>query len=222
MRLRNTYPDTVFRRRQTVKQKQALQYAYCNNNPVNNVDLRGDSVTILNLEDWTNQHVAMLIQNEEGKWQYYSVNGDNVYSSGKHTGGREFDDIAVGEWDSPQQFMDSHYNTEGDKENKDIDKYGFPEGYVIPTTSEQDNTIRTKFTDISENEEYRLNPLNPNQCATTVQRSLNKAGIETGVTNVSYRWGERFESKVNPYLPSQAYKAIIYNNPNGFKVYKTK
>jgi len=216
------------------KYPEVSAYAYCGNNPVNNVDLRGDSVTVLNLGTGTDQHMAMLIQNDAGKWQYFSVNGDNVYSSGSsegssssgssygHTGGREFDDLAVGEWDSPQQFMDSYYNTKGDKDDKNSNKYGFPEGYVIPTTPEQDNRIRTKFTEISQNEEYRLNPFNPNQCATTVQRSLNKAGVETRVTNVSYRWGERFEGKVNPYLPSVAYKAIINNNPNGFKVYRTK
>jgi len=39
--------------------------------------------------------MAILIQNNEGKWQYFSVNGDNVYVSGNHTGGREFDDIAI-------------------------------------------------------------------------------------------------------------------------------
>ena len=41
MRLRNTYPDTVFRRRKTVKQKQAFQYAYCANNPVKFIELDG-------------------------------------------------------------------------------------------------------------------------------------------------------------------------------------
>ena len=220
MRLRNTYQKTVFKRHITVRQKSALQYAYCLNNPVRNIDLRGDSVTVLNLN--SGQHMAMLIQNDAGKWQYFSVNGDNVYSSGSHTGGREFDDLAVGEWDSPQQFMDSYYNQAGDKDDKSVNNYGFTEGYVIPTTPEQDNTIRTTFTNNSKNEEYRLNPLNPNQCATVTQKSLNAAGIETRVTNVSNRWGERIEVKANPYLPSHAYKAIISNNPNGYKVHKTK
>ena len=51
----------------------------------------------------------MLIQNNEGLWQYYSVNGDNVYASENHTGGRESDDLSKGFFSSPQEFMDSEY-----------------------------------------------------------------------------------------------------------------
>ena len=195
-------------------------YAYCLGNPVNAVDLKGDSTTVLNLKN--GQHMGLLIQNDAGKWQYYSVNGDNVYASGKHTGGREWNDIELGEWDTPQEFMNSFYNQSGDKNDKTINSYGYEEGYIIPTTPKQDNIIRTTFSNISKNEEYSLNPLNPNHCATAIQKSLNNAGINTsesyyipsGLPN-SGQWINR-----NPYLPSQAFKAIIKNNPSGKYIHK--
>ena len=119
-------------------------YSYCAGNPVNNVDLKGDSVTVLNVGN-NGQHIALLIQNSNGKWGYFSVNGNNVYISGKHTGGRKFDDLDVGEFDSPQQFLYSDYNTKGDKDDESINCYGYQEGYILPTTPEQDDIIRKTF-----------------------------------------------------------------------------
>jgi RHS repeat-associated protein len=204
-------------------------YVYCLNNPVNAVDLQGDSTTILNLGTGTNQHMAILIQNDADKWEYFSINGDNVFSSGKHKGGREFNDVpAVDEngnplqFDSPQQFIDSYYNQEGDKGDKSINSYGYTEGYVIPTTPEQDNIIRNTFINISNTEEYRLNPLNPNQCATITQKSLNAAGIETrSITYIKTGLNSGYFEKTNPYLPSSAYHAIMKNNPKGFSILKS-
>ena len=198
-------------------------YAYVENNPIRHIDINGDSITVLNKND--GEHLALLIQNNEGKWQYFSVNGNNVYFSGKHIGGREFNDLGQGEFGSPQQFLESTYNSKGDKDDKTINDYGFGEGYIIPTTQEQDETIRNTFVDISNNEEYRLNPVNPNQCATVVQRSLNKVGIETRVnrtiTNRS-TGGDSYQIKFNPYLPSQAFKSIMYNNPQGQYIKRLK
>lgn len=148
-------------------------YVYAGNNPIRNIDINGDSITVLNLGTGTNQHVALLIQNNQGKWQYYSVNGNNVYPSGKFMGGRKFDDLAVGEFESPQQFLESAYNSKGDSDDKSIDYYEFTEGLIIPTTSEQDETIRNKFTDIANNEEYRLNPANRNHCAKKLRECRN-------------------------------------------------
>ena len=54
-------------------------YVYCANNPIRNIDLKGDSIKILNLGTGKEQHMAILIQNNEGKWQYFSENVDNVY-----------------------------------------------------------------------------------------------------------------------------------------------
>lgn len=107
-----------------------------------------------------------MIQNTAAKWKYFSGNGDNVYSSGTHTGGREFDDIAVGEFDNPQQFLNSDYNSNRNKDNKSINSYEYSEGYVIPTSAEQDEIIKDKFINISGNEEYSLNVNEPNHCAT--------------------------------------------------------
>ena len=196
-------------------------YAYCLNNPVRYVDPDGKDIAVLNLGTGTNQHLAMLVQNKEGKWEYFSVNGDNVYLFGNHIGGRKFDDLKVGKFDSPQQFLNSKYNQAGDKDNKNIDSYGFSEAFVIKTTKKQDETIRNEFVRVSTDEEYSLNPFDPNQCATTVQKSLNKAGIETAETK-TVTVGEyvTVKKKENPYLPSDAFQAIKKNNPNGTYVKK--
>jgi hypothetical protein len=194
---------------------------------VNNVDLRGDSVTILNLGSGVNQHMGMLIQNDVGKWQYFSFNGDKIYNSTDGSiGGRPKNDMAVGEFDSPQQFMDSYYNQAGEgkerKENPEINAFGYSEGYVLPTTIEQDNVIRFTFTEAVD-QGYDLND---NQCSIAVQKSLNAVGIKTTTTSTtrSYRWGEVLEKTrtYNPYLPSSAYNAIKVNNPQGYPVYKRK
>ena len=199
-------------------------YAYAGNNPSNFVDMRGDSITVLTLTN--GEHVGLLIQNDTGKWQYYSFNGDKVYNSAKgSTGGRPKDDIAVGEWDSPQQFMDSDYNqaakNKKEKEDENINAYGYQEGYVLPTTKKQDNIIRETFTDAVE-QGYNLAG---NHCSIAVQKSLNAAGMETReptTTIVNRQFGDIETIRINPYLPSAAYKSIKHNNPNGFTVYPNK
>lgn len=51
-----------------------------------------------------------------------------------------------------------------------------------------------------------------------VQKSLNKAGIETmnKMRVINRQTGDIFNVKVNPYLPSKAYQAIEKNNPLGY------
>ena len=148
-------------------------YNYCANNPMKYVDYNGDSITVLNLGYGLEQHMAILIQNKEKVWQYFSINGDNVYVSGKFTGGRKFNDIAVGEFKSPQDFLNSQYNTEGNGSDTSINSYGFTEGYIIPTSEEQDEIIRSTFVEISTNEPYDLLL---NNCSVVAQRALEKGG----------------------------------------------
>ena len=211
------------------KYREVSSYAYCLNNPIRNIDLKGDSVTVLNMGSENNQHLAMLIQNDAGKWQYYSVNGDNVYFSGQHIGGRTFNDApALKEdgspllFDSPQQFMDSHYNSKGNKEDKTINSYGFTEGYIIPTSTEQDNKMRDTFSNISRNEDYDIIT---NNCASAVQRSLNMGGIETRSLHTvpgGKVFGGYKAIYSNSYIPSEAFKVIKINNPNGKYITKSK
>lgn len=196
-------------------------YQYGANNPVNNIDINGDSIAVLNLGSGKNQHLAILVQNSGGEWQYFSVNGDNVFSSGKHKGGRTFDDLGEKSFSSPEEFINSEYNKEGSKEDKDIANYHFSSAYVMPTTKEQDEAIRDEFIRISKKEEYSLNVFSPNHCATTVQRSLQKAGIETRddlFVPVNSGIGQAIRMRSNPYLPSDAYRAIKQNNQKGYEI----
>jgi RHS repeat-associated protein len=212
----------------------ASAYSFCLNNPIKFEDIRGDSTAILNMGSGLNQHTAMLVQNEQNKWQYYSANGDNVYVSGQFSGGRPFNDIGVGEWNNPQEFLDDAYNTRatGDEKqtNKNINGYGFTAAYVIPTTPEQDKIIRETFTEISQNESYDLIG---NNCATVVLRSYEAAGIQTYNTNMvrtyvpaNHKLGESgfwvtYPADSRPFVPSSAFRSVQRYNPRGFLLYPT-
>ncbi len=121
--------------------------AYCAGNPVNIYDPDGKDTVVLNYTK--GQHLAMLIQDENGKWQYYSVNGDNmgVPLINYHFGGRRFNDIAVGSWDTPEFFFKSSCNVEDDDSKDDPYKnsFGYSEGFLIHTTPEQDKIMRNSF-----------------------------------------------------------------------------
>lgn len=185
-------------------------YAYCNNNPVKYIDLNGDSVTVLN-QGGIIGHSALLIQNESGKWQYFSMNGDQIYKKAQgFAGGKPYHDKGEKIFESPQEFLESPYNSEGDEkqvEENDVNNYGFKEGYILPTTTEQDRIIRETFIEISSNEEYSLRN---NHCAIVVQRSLNAGGVQTLSET------KNILNKIKIFnLPNRTFRAIIKNNPNG-------
>jgi len=193
--------------------------AYCAANPLRFTDPSGLDCVVLNLGDGFNQHLAMLIQNENGKWQYYSINGENMYSSGSFTGGRENNDVAEGSWDSVEDFLSSDYfnnrNADGTKvdeddrqENKKVIKYEFTEACLIHSTPEQDAVMRNEFNSIANAHDYKLMT---NNCAHAVQKTLFKAGLmgaESG-NNVG-----NIEPSFHVF-PSVAFKAIRIHNSGG-------
>ncbi len=199
-------------------------YSYCGGDPVNYVDPNGEDIVVLNYTEGT--HLAMLIQDEDGKWLYYSVNGNNMYFFGSHSGGRTFNDIAIGSWDSPQEFLDSSYNvrTTDSKDDKSMNHFGFSEGYQISTTPEQDGTMRNSFSEIAKT---KYNPFN-NNCATTVQKAMVKAGIPVsqptivpsyipmttpfGIDNVFNGYQMKYDIKM---MPGSAFQSIMQWNPGG-------
>jgi hypothetical protein len=204
-------------------------YSYCGGNPINCTDPTGKDIVILNHPGV--EHLAMLIQNEDGKWQYYSINGNNMYFFCTHTGGREFNDIAVGSWDSPQEFLDSSYNVKNknSKDDKSMNNYGFTEGYQISSTPEQDETMRNSFSKAAKTKYNLFN----NNCATTVQKAMIEAGIPVseptmvpsyipvvtpfGVVDVLN--GYKMKCDIIK-LPSSAFQSIIKFNPSGQLLHK--
>ena len=203
---------------------QLSPYAWCADNPVRNTDPSGKDITILNRGNyWFQQHLAMLIQNEQGKWQYYSINGNNMYISGFFSGGRRFNDVAVGSWDSPQEFINSDYNRDGNSNDRSINSYRYTEGYIIKTDKEQDRIMSESFKNIANNEDYDLTN---NNCATVVQRVMLDAGlkIHDEEPQIIHYDGNPlvcippFDIKVPKRIsgyPSDAFKEIISVNPQG-------
>ena len=202
-------------------------YAYCGGNPVNRIDLHGDSTCVLNYGSGTHQHLAMLIQNDEGKWSYYSFNGTKIFhsTSGK-SGGAPHNNLGERSFESPTDFLNSKYNSDGSTEDIKQDKingYGYTEGYILPTTPKEDGMIKDNFVK-AVSKGYNLLK---NQCAHGVQKALNSVGIKTTTINNfnhSTSSGSVFPMspldrvEVNPYLPSSAFKAIRENNPNGIYI----
>jgi hypothetical protein len=204
-------------------------YSYCGGNPINCIDPTGEDIVVLKCT--TNEHLAMLIQNEDSKWQYYSVNGNNMYVSGSFTGGREFNDVAVGSWNSPQEFLDSPYNVRNkdSEDNKSVNHFGFSVGYQISSTPEQDETMRNSFSKTAKTEYNLFN----NNCATAVQKAMVEAGIPVseptmvphyipvttpfGVVEVIN--GSQMKCEFN-MIPRFAFQSIIKYNPSGQLLHK--
>ncbi|MCC8071091.1 MAG: RHS repeat-associated core domain-containing protein [Bacteroidales bacterium] len=200
-------------------------YGYCLANPIRNVDPNGMDVAVL--LKGNGLHLGLLIQNEDREWEYFSINGDNKYSSGTFSGGRPWDDLEVtGKWNSPQEFLDSEYNrSEGPTPNgnSSVDYYNYKEAFVIPTTLEQDILIKRKFIEISENTQYNL--LN-NNCATSILESLEAGGIKTPnykvpVFSLGFLGLWRLDEKLN-VVPFMAFVNLIKLNPYGQYIKQTK
>ena len=176
-------------------------YSFCAGNPVNFIDPTGmDIAVLLNTENIVG-HIALLVQNENKDWRYYSVNGDDKFISGEHQGAKTYDDIDVPIVGDPQSFL----NNDGGG-----DVYNYEKAFIIPTTPEQDIKIAETFKNESE-KEYNLLGSN---CATAVANSLINAGIDIN--------RDKFKSVyslLKPIVPKLLYNEIIQIQP-GYEIKK--
>ena len=197
-------------------------YQYGANNPTKNIDVNGDSLAVLHLTN--GEHLGLLIQNDSKQWVYYSFNGSKIYNlTGGSKGGGPEDNKGERAWSSPQAFLDDSYNrstSNAELENGEVNGYGYQEGYLIPTTKEQDKMTRETFLETID-QGYSLID---NQCSMAVQKALNAAGIKT---QANYNYAPvgasalySSHAQYNPYLPSVAYRTIVANNPNGIYIKK--
>ena len=148
-------------------------YAYCAWNPLRFIDSNGDSIAVLIAEKavFGNGHMAILVQNEDGKWELWSKNGEGK-SSSEAKSASDNDKPYNRTFRTVQDFLDN-YKANSERDNGSAEPY-YTEAYVMPTTKEQDKIIREKMATFMSS--YHL--LSDN-CADAVKKSLNAAGIAT-------------------------------------------
>ena len=196
-------------------------YAYCAWNPFRFIDFNGDSIAILIAEKavFGNGHMAILVQNEDGKWELWSKNGE-CKSSSEAKSASDNDKPYNRSFRNVQDFLDN-YKANSEGHNGSAEPY-YTEAYVIPTTKEQDKIIRKKMATFMSS--YHL--LTDN-CADAVKNSLKAAGITTeidfmnGLSNTAKSFaysspGFLFTKHMTEdVVPVTMYRNIKEANPNG-------
>ena len=169
-------------------------YTWCAGNPVKYGDERGDTIAVLH----EFMHIALLVQ-ENDKWAYYSVNGNNVYISGSVSGSSRNDsgsfcgrkkqnDAGEITFDSFEDFFYDESNTENT----------YKEAYIIYTSEQEDQLIAKTFKKIAKTKYSIIS----NNCATAVAKSLESACIKTNFP---------FTNTIS-YCPGYLFNCIILNN----------
>ena len=183
-------------------------YVYCLDNPLNAIDIHGDSVVVLIAPNGANGagHMAILIQNPDLKWELWSKNGtaDNFGMFGREgeKGSDKHNNRGTDKNENHKEYstIEEFFN---DTSDNPLNKDGIPEyteGYLIPTSKEQD--IKAKVgAEYEVSKDY--NVLSSN-CAQTVQSALKNAGLKAG----------------NGIIPRTAvYPSIVRSNPGGIKLH---
>lgn len=194
--------------RYSEKNMDVSPYSYCSCNPLNSIDINGDSTVVLHLLGGVG-HLGLLVQNEMGRWQYFSMNGTWIYdATNGMAGGKPYNDMGTQTFDSPEAFLNSEYNRKGSDleiKNDEVNGYGYEEAYVLPTDPKQDSSIKKAFVQRAE----RGYNLLINQCAQVVQGSLKAAGISLFDDNyVMHIGGQKVSIPSTPYTPQATFSIL--------------
>ena len=182
-------------------------YNYCGNNPINAIDVKGDSIFVLIAPQMALGfgHMAVLIQNDKGDWAYYSKNGTDEWFTlyGEPRG----DDKGEATFSTIYDFLnDPKYNPYDIETNE----RKYTEGFLIPATHEED--VKARKGAMSElNKKY--NALGSN-CAVTVQSALRAAGKRDGFPSPHpiMFYDQNCPNPNIDYLVSIKIPKIIYEN----------
>ena len=172
-------------------------YNYCALNPIRVVDPNGDSCVILLASKAVGKagHMAILVQGkgEDKNWYLYSKNGEGKNVSGIDMG----DENEYGiKYSSIEDFKDKN---ESEKDNY------YTHAYVLPTTPEQDDIIRSSMPKELK-KEYNLLGSN---CSQAVNNSLIAARLNTNNDPA-----DSFFEQINifKYLGDNIIPATMYKN----------
>lgn len=189
-------------------------YTYCMGNPARSIDVNGDSCIVL-LAPYGARgagHMAIAIQNKAGEWCLYSKNGTPEHGGfiGKEgkEGTKYHNDRGEKTAKNIQDFFndkDINPNATENNPNAPANAPEYTEGYLLPTSPEQDQLIRDGVMSYLDRD-YSLIASN---CAQTVEYGLFNAGL----------------GMPKGLLPKkEVYPSIIKQNPNGKRVvfYNTK
>jgi len=184
-------------------------FNYCEGSPINRIDPQGDTIVVLYARNAVGGlgHMAILVQDEHGKYHLWSKNGDK--SEGDQYKDNEGDSI-----DDIQSFLDGINNAPGHK-TSDGEPY-YTEGYMIATTPEQDAIITKRM----EKKIKRFYSFFLSNCAQAVQTSLKKADVQ--ISPIKGFINALVFSSYKPLehtVPKSTYNSIKQANPGG-KIYK--
>jgi hypothetical protein len=157
-------------------------YNYCMLNPVMMVDVDGRSLAVLQAPKGAGGagHLAILIQNEDGKWALYSKNGtnafpgihgENVTEENFKEGGKRILDCGQHTFNTVEEFLnsDQHNRTE-DGERQ------YTEAFVLECGPAMDRRAEGGAESVL-SEDYDVLISN---CAQVVQKALKRAGFDDG------------------------------------------
>jgi RHS repeat-associated protein len=178
-------------------------FQYAANDPINKLDVNGDSVIVLlNSSGAVNQgHQAILIQdfNDDGNlvWFYYSADGP-----GDGMKDRNDNSYMSNEFATLDDFANSNDNKKEDGSTKYDQAYMIPTDPSAPETKEARNAANEAV-----DEAYNLFISN---CSHVVRDALNANGLNNGEKASS----QNSRSRTN-YAPVKKQTAIQRNNPQG-------
>ncbi|MFA9212440.1 MAG: hypothetical protein ACEQSR_01150 [Candidatus Methylacidiphilales bacterium] len=199
-------------------------YACFANNPIWLSDINGDTAIVISAPKGAGGagHLALLIQNKEGKWALWSKNG-TPYGAGIYGPTSKYfkkPNLGTKVFNSPEEFFnDDDYNPK----NKETGEREYTEGFVIPMTSAEDrlaeNGVKKELW--KDEKKYKLKDyfLLGSMCAKMVQSGLDEAGFNNGDLRYSGRMSMPWFKLASSKTPNMIYSRIKQQNPNGYVWY---